>query len=409
MDNNIVQHYSTKFYNSSEVIFKEKSFGNFACLIKSGKVEVSKIVDNKKIVISTLENGDVFGEMALIGNERRSATVTAVEPTEVIIIEQKHLEKLIGRTHQLLVKIVRSLVRKVKNTTELVTSSASDNVFLSICNILNLIANSSEQNKSDAFSKTYSDAYTKNSEKPITIKINYDDAVLQIKNIISITTEAIQDIFRKLSSLSLLEIEHADRGKRIIIIYDFVNFMPKCKKVFTEWTDTLSLSKKQQSELIDLYDFSIHTDLSLDVLFKKIGDGEFPDNLILIRRDEAIKWFEVKGKDFFLKKKRKSKKADEIKEFSDILYVNTKLIEQVITRFDSYKIGLVLKNAEEDVRKKILSVLPERKLKLIQQDMAMINEVDDIEVEEIEEEIVRIMKSKSHEPAMGDELPDLDF
>ena len=65
-------------------IFREGEPGSFAYLIESGKVEISSLNHGQKIVISTLGPGDMFGEMALIDNLKRSATATALENCDVI-------------------------------------------------------------------------------------------------------------------------------------------------------------------------------------------------------------------------------------------------------------------------------------------------------------------------------------
>ena len=71
-------------YLKNEVIVNKNEIGNSMYAIISGQVKVH----DKKHIYGMLESGDCFGEYALIDNETRSASVTAIEKTEVLIIER---------------------------------------------------------------------------------------------------------------------------------------------------------------------------------------------------------------------------------------------------------------------------------------------------------------------------------
>ncbi|MFQ5444277.1 MAG: cyclic nucleotide-binding domain-containing protein, partial [Nitrospinales bacterium] len=59
-------------------IFRDGEPGNCAYLIEKGSVEISSHRKGKKIVLATLSEGELLGEMALIDNSVRSATATAL-------------------------------------------------------------------------------------------------------------------------------------------------------------------------------------------------------------------------------------------------------------------------------------------------------------------------------------------
>jgi CRP-like cAMP-binding protein len=61
-------------------------------LIASGRVEVESA--NGKVM---LEEGDFFGEMALISREPRSATVTTLRPTDLLVLEADDFLRLVDR------------------------------------------------------------------------------------------------------------------------------------------------------------------------------------------------------------------------------------------------------------------------------------------------------------------------
>lgn len=76
MDNVTMKHYSP-----GNVIFLEGDVADGVYLVLSGAVEVSQKKGPRKIILATQGKNTIFGEMALLDNRPRSATVKAVEDT----------------------------------------------------------------------------------------------------------------------------------------------------------------------------------------------------------------------------------------------------------------------------------------------------------------------------------------
>lgn len=74
------------------IIIRKGERGNAMYLIASGRVEVESA--SGKVV---LEEGDFFGEMALISREPRSATVTALRATDLLVLEADDFLRLVDR------------------------------------------------------------------------------------------------------------------------------------------------------------------------------------------------------------------------------------------------------------------------------------------------------------------------
>src|ERR1043166_5436813 len=72
-------------YAAGAVIVQENDVGDIAYVIEQGQVEVSKALDGHKVHLASLGAGETFGEMSMIDEKPRSATVTAV--TEVVVHE----------------------------------------------------------------------------------------------------------------------------------------------------------------------------------------------------------------------------------------------------------------------------------------------------------------------------------
>lgn len=92
------QNYQSKSFRPGMTIFSEGDFAYGAYLLRSGRVEISTVKDGRRVVLSTIQPNQVFGELALIDNEPRSATATAVEECETLVIRRedfdRHIESL---------------------------------------------------------------------------------------------------------------------------------------------------------------------------------------------------------------------------------------------------------------------------------------------------------------------------
>jgi CRP-like cAMP-binding protein len=75
-------------YEVGEVIVREHDCGDTAYIIEQGQVEVSKDLDGHQVPLANLGAGEAFGEMSMIDEKPRSATVTAVTATVVREIQR---------------------------------------------------------------------------------------------------------------------------------------------------------------------------------------------------------------------------------------------------------------------------------------------------------------------------------
>ena len=83
-------------------------------VIISGKVDVFRVEDNRQIRIASLGKGEIIGEMAGITHKTRSATVTAAETTEVLVISHDLMLEELEKLPPWMEKIVFSLADRVQ-------------------------------------------------------------------------------------------------------------------------------------------------------------------------------------------------------------------------------------------------------------------------------------------------------
>jgi len=80
-----------------EVLFSEGDPGDYLGLVLSGRLEVEKHTEfeGREIIIALLTRGALVGELSLIDEQPRSATVRALEPTQLAILRRALLDELL--------------------------------------------------------------------------------------------------------------------------------------------------------------------------------------------------------------------------------------------------------------------------------------------------------------------------
>ncbi|MBI2375947.1 MAG: cyclic nucleotide-binding domain-containing protein [Deltaproteobacteria bacterium] len=108
-------------FSSGEVVVEEGARGHSCFVTISGRVRVEKArAGGPPLVLAHLREGSIFGEMALLSDAPRTASVIAEEPVEAFEIERELLEELVER-HPSLAKALRGFHRQRILTTLLST------------------------------------------------------------------------------------------------------------------------------------------------------------------------------------------------------------------------------------------------------------------------------------------------
>lgn len=105
----------SKKYAAGEEIFRMGDRGHNAYFIESGNVEVSIPRDGEKTVIAELGVGELFGEMSMIDDAPRSATVTATEDTEVIVIQRSRFIQPLTSASPMMNLLLRVVLRRFRD------------------------------------------------------------------------------------------------------------------------------------------------------------------------------------------------------------------------------------------------------------------------------------------------------
>jgi serine/threonine-protein kinase len=89
-------HLPRRDFAAGDLIVKEGEKGSEAYMIVAGRCRAFRTVNGVEETLAVMEPGDAFGEMALILFEPRAASVVAVEPTSLLVLDQATLNEGLG-------------------------------------------------------------------------------------------------------------------------------------------------------------------------------------------------------------------------------------------------------------------------------------------------------------------------
>ncbi|OGG05388.1 MAG: hypothetical protein A3F83_15430 [Candidatus Glassbacteria bacterium RIFCSPLOWO2_12_FULL_58_11] len=117
-----------KTFNRGEVIIAEGTVGKSVYIVRSGKVEVFKNSPGGPVQLATLGVNEVFGEMSLIDDRfsRRTASVRAIEDSEIIILDRKGFDHYIQNASPGIFNIVKRMAKRLRETNDIISRAGGD-------------------------------------------------------------------------------------------------------------------------------------------------------------------------------------------------------------------------------------------------------------------------------------------
>jgi len=135
----------TRKYPKGTILVTEGDDSNHLYIIRSGKVSVYLGDDEgRQVILNYMQEGDYFGELALLDGEPRSASVMTVTPCEFIVISRASFQALLERSHDFSLVMNRELVRRVRELSDSVRDMALLDVYGRVIHVLEKM---SDENK----------------------------------------------------------------------------------------------------------------------------------------------------------------------------------------------------------------------------------------------------------------------
>ena len=124
-------------FRAHHVIFREGDASDTCYVVESGHARaVREHPDGRSIALAHFGPGDIFGELAIFDDERRSATIEAIEDVAAIAILGADMRRLLREHNDISYKLVISLGRRLRETNERLSRQSFQTVQSRVAGVL---------------------------------------------------------------------------------------------------------------------------------------------------------------------------------------------------------------------------------------------------------------------------------
>ena len=111
-------------YAAHEVIFRKGDPGHGLMAVLSGRVGISSLSEEgKEVILNMIGPGEVFGEIALLDGKERTADATAMESSELLVLDRRSFLSFLERKPEFCVALLKILCARIRRTSEQVEDS----------------------------------------------------------------------------------------------------------------------------------------------------------------------------------------------------------------------------------------------------------------------------------------------
>ena len=106
-------------------------------IVLSGRLKVMMSdSDGKEVILTLLGPGEIFGEMGLIDDEPRSASVVSIEPCELLSLTKRDFKRCMAENHEMAMHVMRGLVKRLREADRKIGSLALLDVYGRVARLL---------------------------------------------------------------------------------------------------------------------------------------------------------------------------------------------------------------------------------------------------------------------------------
>lgn len=106
-----------KIYKAGQDLFKQGDAGDAAFVIVSGDADIIVTTGNKEVIVATVTTNEIIGEISILCEVPRTATVRAKDKLEVLTIKKEHFLGLVSQVPSLGIEVMRELASRLQKTT----------------------------------------------------------------------------------------------------------------------------------------------------------------------------------------------------------------------------------------------------------------------------------------------------
>jgi len=113
----IIKLASERRYRRGQTIFQRGDDGSALMAVLRGRVRISSVsAEGKELTLNVISPGEVFGEMALLDGEPRSADATATEDTLLLVVERRQFLPFVRQNDDLFLRLLAVLCDRIRRT-----------------------------------------------------------------------------------------------------------------------------------------------------------------------------------------------------------------------------------------------------------------------------------------------------
>jgi CRP/FNR family cyclic AMP-dependent transcriptional regulator len=103
----------TRRLEVNEVLFQKGDAGDALYAVRRGKIRIATGTDaGRRLTLNILGSGDVFGEIALLDGQSRTADASAIEPTELFMVQRRAFLSFLERTPRVAIRLIELLCER---------------------------------------------------------------------------------------------------------------------------------------------------------------------------------------------------------------------------------------------------------------------------------------------------------
>ena len=128
---------ATRSFQADDVVFREGDLSSTCYVIRAGRAcALREHSDGRALTLARFGPGDIFGELAMLDDERRSATVKALDDLEVIAIRGPDMRRLLFEHPAISVKLITTLGRRLRETSARLAGQSFETVQTRVAKVL---------------------------------------------------------------------------------------------------------------------------------------------------------------------------------------------------------------------------------------------------------------------------------
>jgi CRP/FNR family transcriptional regulator len=127
-------------FEPGQVVFREGDSSDTCYVVREGRARAIRTHgDGRTITLATFGPGDIFGELAMFEDERRSATVEAIEAISVVGVLGPDMRRLMKEHPEISARLVIALGRRLRETNERLSRQSFQTVQSRVASVLSEI------------------------------------------------------------------------------------------------------------------------------------------------------------------------------------------------------------------------------------------------------------------------------